>query len=50
MLLESEAPPELIANATHEMARRIPGHFLEFLREMGLVVVVVIEFVHDDVV
>jgi hypothetical protein len=49
-LFQGEAPPKLIGNIDHEGPGRVPGHSLEFLREMGLVIVVVVKLFLKEVV
>src|SRR6516225_7864521 len=50
MLLESQAPPELVGHLEGEPPRRVASHPLELFTEMGLVVVVGIELALEEIV
>lgn len=50
MLPEGEATAELIGDREHEFTRRVTSHFLAFLPEMGLVIVIIVKLVFEEVV
>lgn len=49
-LLKGDAPPKLVRNLEGKFLRRVPSHPLEFLGEMGLVIIVVVKFIFEGVV